>query len=561
MYLVSLHEDSNANITIFEGNRILFSVAEERLTRERFKGGFPAKALEKAFQELELSPDRIDSLVCGNKFHFLPRILGAKFPTFEHPFLGTSQKISLLYQHFLFRDRLLKSTVERFNASLIKRFLGKRPEQIVDHHHAHAYSAYFTSGYENALAVTTDNYGDGFASCVFDCFDGRCRLLYGSSALHSPGQFYGEVAQILGFHPLLAGKMTGLAAYGDPNPAYEIMERLFQLDDSKEDFRLPPLLFKSSKRGPYARLKHYRKEDVAAAAQKRLEDVMISYVEHAVRKSGRRDVVLAGGVFANVRLNQKIYELDGVDRVFVHPAMSDQGISMGAALMFLSERNGLRPFELQHVYLGPEFDDSEAKEALDSTGLSYERRDDLADFLAERLARGKLVGLCRGRMEYGPRALGNRSILYQATEPDVQQSLNRRLRRSVFMPFAPVTLSEHASDCYLGLENARYTARFMTMAFHCTDTMKRLSPAVVHVDGTARPQILTREENPLYYDILESYFNLTGIPSLINTSFNLHEEPIVYSPMDALRSMKIAGLDYVLIGNYLIKNPDPGKEP
>ena len=552
MYLLALHEDSNANLTLFHDDQVLFSVAEERLSRVKFQAGVPAQSLRAALDDAGIDLDRIDHVVCGNRYHFLPRLMGDGFPTFEHPFLGISQKLSLYYQHMVCRGMVPRNRIEGFNRWAVRRRLG-RPVEIVDHHTAHAYSAYFTSGLDRAVAISTDNYGDGYASRVFRCADGRCEFLYGSTALNSPGQFYGEVAQLLGFHPLRAGKMTGLACYGDPEPAYDIMAELFELDASKEDFRLPPLLTKGLKRGPFRHLSRFSRRDVAAAAQKRFEDVMLAYVHHAVTKAGEPNVVLAGGIFANVGLNRKILKLPEVENVFIHPGMSDQGVSFGAGVKVLADRGMMRPFRMKTVYWGPQYSTAEMEEELQREGADYEAPDDLPGRVAEELCKGKIIAVYQGRLEYGPRALGNRSILYTTTDETVNDWMNERLHRPDFMPFAPVTLMEHASKCYQGMAGGENTARFMTISFDCTDWMKRTSPGVVHIDGTARPQLLTREDNPTYHAILEQYFKMTGIPSLINTSFNVHEEPIVCTPAEALRSMREARLPNLVMGPFLVR--------
>jgi len=268
-------------------------------------------------------------------------------------------------------------------------------------------------------------------------------------------------------------------------------------------------------------------------------------------------VALSGGVFGNVKLNQRIAELKGVDEVYVYPAMGDEGLGLGAALYAAGKRNGLRPFAIDDVYLGPEYSDSEIAAALQQERVSYTRHEDteLADRVAALLADGKVVAMYRGRMEFGPRALGHRTILFQTTDPGVNDWLNKRLQRTEFMPFAPVTMSEYADRCYVGMSSRRYTSRFMTVTCDCTDWMKETSPAVVHLDGTARPQLISREIEPFYYQILERYYQRTGIPSLVNTSFNMHEEPIVCSPEDAARAFKQGHLDFLVIGPYLCTAP------
>jgi carbamoyltransferase len=209
---------------------------------------------------------------------------------------------------------------------------------------------------------------------------------------------------------------------------------------------------------------------------------------------------------------------------------------------------------LSNVYFGPGYTDDEIGQAIQVAGCQAQYDPAVHKTIANLLAQGHVVARFTGRMEYGPRALGHRSILYQTTDPSVNDWLNERLHRTEFMPFAPATLVEQADQCYVGLEGARDPARFMTITFDCTPQMRAQSPGVVHVDGTARPQLIDADTAPDFYQILGAYHQITGIPSLINTSFNMHEEPIVCTPEDALRSFQQGNLDYLAIGNWLVTN-------
>ena len=209
-------------------------------------------------------------------------------------------------------------------------------------------------------------------------------------------------------------------------------------------------------------------------------------------------------------------------------------------------------YYLKDVYLGPEYSDAEIKAALDQAGLKYQCYEKIEPRIAKLLAAGKIIGRFNGRMEYGPRALGNRTILVQATDHGVNDALNKKLKRTEFMPFAPAVLMEAAEQCFIGVERARHAASFMTITFACTDFMKQTMPAAVHVDGTARPQLVEKAINPSLHAVISAYEKLTGIPGVINTSFNMHEEPIVCSPDDAIRSFLDGALDHLAIGNYLV---------
>ena len=273
-----------------------------------------------------------------------------------------------------------------------------------------------------------------------------------------------------------------------------------------------------------------------------------------VRETGCHSVVLSGGVTANVKMNQRIHEIEEVERIFVYPNMGDGGCGTGLALLWSAKGKKLETYS--NVYYGPEYSASEIEQELQRAGLRYERPADLVREVATRVHAGEVIGRFAGRMEYGPRALGNRTILYHAREPEVNQWLNKRLGRTEFMPFAPVTLWEAREKCYVGLEGAEHAAEFMTITFDCTEFMRANCPAAVHVDGTARPQLVRREVNPEYHAILSEYEKLSGIPCLINTSFNMHEEPIVCSPRDAVRAFLLGHLDGLAIGPFFVRHPE-----
>ena len=265
-------------------------------------------------------------------------------------------------------------------------------------------------------------------------------------------------------------------------------------------------------------------------------------------------IALAGGVFANVKLNQRIKDLRNVADVYIFPNMGDGGLSVGAAYLAYVEHTGSAPQALTTVFQGDALDDPEIEEALQGTELIWERHADIELRVAELVAGGHVVARCKGAMEFGPRALGNRSFLYQATESDVNQWLNERLGRSEFMPFAPATLIEDADLYYEGLDGGREAATYMTMTFNCTERMRTEAPAAVHVDGTARPQLVSRNQCPEFHRILSEYKRLTGLRNVINTSFNMHEEPIVRSAPDAIRAFQASNLTYMALGQYLVEN-------
>jgi carbamoyltransferase len=297
--------------------------------------------------------------------------------------------------------------------------------------------------------------------------------------------------------------------------------------------------------------------DLAWTIQYLLERDVTRMIERVIPRIEGQPICLAGGVFANVKLNKLVKEM-GFGGIFVQPAMGDAGLAFGGPLQALAERGELRPYRLESVYLGPEYDDDEILAAIRAEGLEARRYDPVEPKIADLLAAGRVVARFHGRMEFGPRALGNRSILYHCGDASVNEWLNKRLDRTEFMPFAPATLDEEAPASFLGLSGAEHTAEFMTITFDCSDEFKRTCPAAVHVDGTARPQIVRRETNPSFHRVLTEYRGLTGVGTVVNTSFNMHEEPIVCTPEDAVRSFVRGHLDYLAIGPYIVENPHLG---
>jgi len=278
----------------------------------------------------------------------------------------------------------------------------------------------------------------------------------------------------------------------------------------------------------------------------------VAFVTHALKQTGKRSVVLAGGTFANVVLNQRILDLDQVDEVYVHPAMTDQGISMGAGLCWLAEQGVAENQPMPSMYLGPDNSEDSLIAALEAAQLDYHRPKDMAEEVAELLVAKKVVARCAGPMEYGLRALGNRSILYRPDDPAVNEWLNQKLRRSEFMPFAPMVLRKQAGKCFEDIGGGTLAARAMTITFKATPWFRDIAPGVVHLDDTARPQFLSSEDNEPMAEILEAFYKKSGIPALVNTSFNMHHEPIVCTGEDAISAYEQSQLDALILGPFLV---------
>jgi carbamoyltransferase len=553
--------------------RIVAAMSEERLSRVKMDGGFPFRALETVMRMGGVRPRDLDAVavpflnqsdqaVEGTRMLMSavrqPSLLVGQYRTRSgHDAFQEGMRAIGAYGYVddfkrrvqAVRDHDGRPPVADWRAFLHVSCLGEVPLVQMDHHLAHAAGAYWMSGWDEALVVTCDGVG-ALKSSIVAVGRGTSLDIVGRTFYpNSPGEFWEAITVICGFHHMKhGGKITGLAAHGNAAaPCYDVLKRAMWADGLSIRTRIDPLALSKVLAG-------VPREDIAATAQRRLIEVVVELMRASLKRTGLRRVALAGGVFANVRLNQAIAELPEVDEIFVCPAMGDEGLGVGAALWTAGTRYGAKPARVPHMYHGPDYPEADMQSALSAHGLTAERLEDsvLAERVAERLAAGRVVAISRGRLELGPRALGHRTILYQTGDASVNDWLNKRLDRTEFMPFAPVTLAEYADRCYAGLDRCRYAAEFMIVTCDCSAEMARQSPAVVHLDGTARPQLIRREIDPFYYDVVSAYHQHTGIPSLINTSFNMHEEPIVCTPDDAVRAFVRGHLDSLVLGPFLV---------
>ena len=565
MKILGIHiRTHDTSVAYIEDGKIIYASANERFSRIKMDRNAPLGALKNFFQYTGVKPKEID-LVTYVEDPF-PKALWLNFKENVWPISSTAGMYLLwLKKPFLALAELFigsglppylyRFTFSRYRVEkLLKGFSGKIS---YDHHHfAHLHSAYYTSGWAECLVMANEGSGFTETMSIYHVKNGEWKKIIENKLPNSMGKFYELITELLGFnrhrHP---GKITGLSAYGDPKKVYKFTKDLMWVKKDKVYLNHRKYLkllafYQLNKRLP-EELSQYKREDMAAAFQSRLEDCLVELVKFAAKKTGVRRIAMAGGVAANVKVNQRIHEIDGIDEVQVHQAMGDDGLALGAA-MHAAYLQGEPVRQPETVYFGPDFSDVEIEKVLKKYKLTYKKTANIEVKIAKLIADKKIIARFNGRMEYGPRALGNRSILYHTQDKSANDWLNKRLKRTEFMPFAPVTLEEFADKCYKNLKGAEYPARFMTITFECTPYMRKISPAVVHIDRTARPQVLRKKDNPSYYKILSEYYKLTGIPSLVNTSFNMHEEPIVCTPDDAIRAFLSSGVDFLAIGGFLI---------
>jgi len=553
--LSSVNRDSTVSLISVDG-RLQAVVAEDRFTRVKQQGGFPHRGLRYLIEKFGLDRSNVES-VCYSFLNWEG----------ERDAILASARIDEKRRNGLFDPigtYLHNRGYKRWNEGAVHYQKGYNDEVIeglkeyglddrlrfYHHHYCHATSAYYLSGFDECLVVSLDWYGSGLSGQAYIGRGGKLEAVKDIPMPNSLGMFYAQVTGSLGFRVSRhEGKVLGLAAYGRETGLYRWLKKRIYVDG---DDILFPLAFANSY---YTRIQKrlFRREDMAYAYQRVLEETTTAWVTHFVRKYGVSNVALVGGVAANVKNNQRVNEIPGVESVFVQPDMGDGGAGLGAALARAVELGPVQVRTIESIYMGPSYDESAMESALVDSRLKFRRCDDIEREIAEIVAGGEIVARYDGGMEFGPRALGNRTIIAPAVDPGINKSLNDRLGRTEFMPFAPATNIEDVDACYVNAQGSLYTAKFMTITFDCTPLMKEKCPAAVHVDGTARPQVVDAERNPSFYRVIELYKEMTGIPSVINTSFNMHEEPIVCSPQDAVRGFLQGQLDNLAMGPFLVK--------
>lgn len=572
--ILGIHSGHESSAVVFRDGRLVSAVSEERLTRIKNDGGrFPDRTIDYVLKMAGAARLNVDELAL--LYTFFPeeyfrrettaKELERKWVRLRRRLRG-GERPQMLLSNFLER---LKEHNRPFEHHFRRGYFLEREGfqdaglRFFDHHESHAMAAAYYSGFREAAVVTMDGNGDWNIHHTASVFhNGRLEQRRVSNAHGaSAGLFYSHITRLLGFKALRhEGKVVGLAAMGDPKPLYDAFSRALRLSadgyNPTSDFVGQPQA--EAKRYQYLKqiIEGHSRENISAAAQQILEDVAVALIRNFLRETGLKNVALNGGVFANVKLNQRVAALPEVERVFVFPAMSDTGNSVGAVLLEFAaadpERFAASVYPLDHVYWGPSYSDEEIHAALHGAGIRYTRLDE--DTLVERASRaiheGRVVGWFQGRMEFGPRALGNRSMLARPTDARINDWLNERLDRSEFMPFAPSVLEEHADAIFDNVDKARHAAAFMTITFDVKPEWRTRIPAVVHVDGTARPQLVSAHTNPIYHRLISAYYQLSGIPLVLNTSFNVHEEPIVCAPPEAIRAYSERRVDCLAIGSF-----------
>jgi carbamoyltransferase len=452
---------------------------------------------------------------------------------------------------------------------------------FVNHHMAHAASAFLVCPYEKAAIFTVDGVGEWTTTAYGVGKDNSINLMKEIKFPHSIGLLYSTITAYLGFSVNNSEyKVMGLSPYGDMNPrTNKYYKRLKQVVDVKDDGsfrmdmsyftyvykdRMPSKKLCSLLDGPIRKKESeltQRHKDIAAALQILTEEILTKIIIHIHKVTKEDYLVMAGGVALNSVYNGKILSKTPFKKVWMQPNASDGGTSIGAATyVYNTILNKKRDYVMKDAYLGPEFSDKEIKEFLDSKKIKYstfKNEEELIKKTAKLAYEDNVIGWFQGRMEWGPRALGSRSILSNACNPKMQEILNLKVKhREKFRPFAPVVCEDDASKYFKCDTPIPEPTDFMLMVYPVKKEWQKKIPAVTHVDGSGRLQTIRREQNKLYYDVIKEFGKLSGIPILINTSFNIRGEPIVCTPYDAYKCMMGTGIDFLVIGKFLVKRSD-----
>ncbi len=565
MYILGLTTLGDSAATLVCDGKLVAAAEEERFSRVKHHSGFPYDALQYCLDQAGISIGDVEHV----SLYWKPWILGRK---------AMQAVKSLAISPAMFRarvDRGLTQVGESYLGMLrLPRLIRQRygPSDFrfryLEHHVCHAASAFLVSPFERAAIFTLDGTGEETTTMFSRGEGARIRPLKRIKLPHSLGQFYSAVTNFLGFD-MFGGdewKVMGLAAYGKPE-FYDFISRRILTANGNHDFHvnIRVLDHHLAKRyqfsdeivralGPARRAGeeiNERHQNIAASAQKVLEDVVLHLLEGLHEQTGEKNLCLAGGVAFNSVMNGRIINESPFERVYVQPAAGDAGCSLGAAfLTYNSILKNRRDFRMDHAYWGPSFSNEGCANALGEAGLKFETLPDeeLLPRVAQLIAGGAIVGWFQGRMEFGPRALGNRSFLADPRRADMRELLNRKVKlREWFRPLAPSMLEE-ASGAIFGVQ--RHDP-FMVTVFTVAGDQRARIPAVVHVDDTARPQTVSRETNPRYWRLIKEFEQLTGVPVLLNTSFNI-QEPIVCKPSDAIRTFKNASFDALVLENNLV---------
>jgi carbamoyltransferase len=537
--LAWMHDSAAA---LVQDGKITAAAEEERFNRVRHARGFPKLAIDFCLKEGGITPKELDVIaVSYNPWSFIQRGRINLWPA------NIGRDIANIFIFKLY----LQMWKKQHNCTARVMY--------IDHHLAHAASAYRAAQYPDANVFVIDGSGEtesysffhGVGPVLTRVWDIPLRGFFSKGKTHSIGLMYTAVSDLLGMGVGGEGKTMGLASYG--KPTYSFADLLSAQSPKNVVINIPLMRkrFAHLRRSPKAEITQEHK-NLAASLQHALEEMLVNLAHTGFKKTGSRNIAVAGGVALNCNTNTRILEQEWCDSLFIQPAASDPGAALGAALE-ASYLVGKTPNQKYiHAYLGRGFTEDEVESLLKESQAVYTRPESISDATAALITEGKIVGWCQGRAEFGPRALGARSILADPTRVGMDVKVNEQVKhRESWRPFAPAVTEESATTYFEGIEKLRESP-FMLHVFYVKEAFRKLLPAITHIDGSARIQTVRREQNALFYDLLKAVEKRNGHPVVMNTSFNDNGEPIVCTPRDAVRCYFSTGLDALAIGPFLL---------
>jgi carbamoyltransferase len=570
---MGIHDGHTAGACVLEDGRVLACISEERLNRIKEWAGFPALSIQKCLEITSKKPEDFDAIgLCSllpqighsvySRPHILKRIFGIVARVAPHSFLQDEARVKVAQNI----GRTLTGSRRRGISSELERLGFSCPQTWYEHHHLHAATAFYTNWYrpEPTLVVTLDGSGDAVCATVSIGEKGNLRRIASVFNYNSICEFYTRVTQYLGMKPMSHEyKVMGMAPYADRKYSEALLNRF------REYFKVHPKkplqfindtglcrwqfldLFKDV-------LYLQRFDNISGAIQDLFEDVCLNWIGNAIRETGIKDLALSGGGFMNVKLNARVLNDLDINSLFIFPSCGDESNPIGAAILAALDKGfspgGVDP--VTEVYWGPEYSNSVVKAAIDKAlpqdGWEVSFYEDIDRFVGREVAAGKIIGRLRGRMEWGARALGNRSIVADPRSPQVILRINKAIKmRDFWMPFAPAIL-DSAAPSYVVIKEG-FRCPFMVMAFATTRRGRSEIVAGTHpFDSTARAQIVNQEDHPAFYQLIKGFEEASGVGGILNTSFNLHGDPIACSPEDALYTFINSDLDGLQMENYYI---------
>ncbi|MBI2985982.1 MAG: hypothetical protein HYY45_04360 [Deltaproteobacteria bacterium] len=570
MKVLGIHDGHTSTACLLEDGRMLAAVSEERMTHTKGKGGFPERSVAYILKRHNLDCRDIDHIALVGQMRPLESTEDYRrgrqkyFPIIIQYLPVDPRSVIAAYVRWEKGRRLkARDLVSLFGALSVP----MSRVQVVEHHQTHAATAYYLSPFqgrgEKVLVITLDGSGDGLSGTVsIVAENGQWQRLRGISTFDSLGIVYSRVTQMLGMKPWEHEyKLMGLAAYAHKEAALrcrQILKSYLDVTDDGLGLRNKTRLWGNSLLAQmYKDFMGHRFDAAAAGVQLLHEDLVVKLVRNWIKETGVRKVAVAGGCFMNVKANKLILELSECEDLFVMPSCGDESCAIGAALWVYAQRpdRGDAPIEpLESVYWGPEYSRDDIERAVRSASgkVAFRVSEDIELESAKILAEHKIVGRLAGRMEWGARALGNRSILANPSRGDNIRKLNAAIKlRDFWMPFAPSILWEMRRDYAVYKKDV--DSYFMTLAYDSTQLARDHLTAALHpYDLTMRPQLVKKEHNPRYYALLSHFKELTGIGGILNTSFNLHGFPIVNTPEEAIHTFLNSDLDYLTLNDYLV---------